>query len=389
MTARFPLATSSWDQAEQDALQRVIASGQFSMGPEVARFETAFAAWVGARFAVMVNSGSSANLAMVGALRYTANPDLRLDPGAEVIVPAVSWSTTFFPLHQYGLHLKFVDIDPATLNYDLDALQDAVSDRTRAIMCVNLLGNPNDFARIRAIAAPRNIVVIEDNCESMGATLGGRQTGTFGVMGTFSSFFSHHISTMEGGLVVTDDEELYRVLLTLRAHGWTRNLPRENRLTGTKSDDPFEESFRFVLPGYNLRPLEMSGALGTAQLDKLPGLIAGRRANGALWQDRMANHPLFRIQTETGASSWFGFSLVLREGAGMTRPEALARLADLGFETRPIVSGNFTKNPVLRLMDHSLHGPMTHAEDIDRNGFFIGNHHYPIPDAIETIAAFG
>lgn len=389
MTARFPLATSSWDQAEQDALQRVIASGQFSMGPEVARFETAFAAWVGARFAVMVNSGSSANLAMVGALRYTANPDLRLDPGAEVIVPAVSWSTTFFPLHQYGLHLKFVDIDPATLNYDLDALQDAVSDRTRAIMCVNLLGNPNDFARIRAIAAPRNIVVIEDNCESMGATLGGRQTGTFGVMGTFSSFFSHHISTMEGGLVVTDDEELYHILLTLRAHGWTRNLPRENRLTGTKSDDPFEESFRFVLPGYNLRPLEMSGALGTAQLDKLPGLIAGRRANGALWQDRMANHPLFRIQTETGASSWFGFSLVLREGAGMTRPEALARLADLGFETRPIVSGNFTKNPVLRLMDHSLHGPMTHAEDIDRNGFFIGNHHYPIPDAIETIAAFG
>lgn len=389
MTARFPLATSSWDQAEQDALQRVIASGQFSMGPEVARFETAFAAWVGARFAVMVNSGSSANLAMVGALRYTANPDLRLDPGTEVIVPAVSWSTTFFPLHQYGLHLKFVDIDPATLNYDLDALQDAVSDRTRAIMCVNLLGNPNDFARIRAIAAPRNIVVIEDNCESMGATLGGRQTGTFGVMGTFSSFFSHHISTMEGGLVVTDDEELYHILLTLRAHGWTRNLPRENRLTGTKSDDPFEESFRFVLPGYNLRPLEMSGALGTAQLDKLPGLIAGRRANGALWQDRMANHPLFRIQTETGASSWFGFSLVLREGAGMTRPEALARLADLGFETRPIVSGNFTKNPVLRLMDHSLHGPMTHAEDIDRNGFFIGNHHYPIPDAIETIAAFG
>lgn len=388
MTARFPLATSSWDDREMDAIQRVIASDQYSMGPEVARFEKGFADWAGSRYAVMVNSGSSANLAMVAALRYTKNPALRLEPGAEVIVPAVSWSTTFYPLHQYGLHLKFVDIDAQTLNYDLDALAAAIGPQTRAIMCVNLLGNPNDFNRIRALTAGRDIVLIEDNCESMGATLDGRQAGTFGVMGTYSSFFSHHISTMEGGLVVTDDEELYHILLALRAHGWTRNLPKFNRLTGEKSDDPFEESFRFVLPGYNLRPLEMSGALGTEQLAKLPGLIAGRRANGALWQDAMSNHPLFRIQQETGQSSWFGFSLVVRPDAGITRKEALIGLGALGFETRPIVSGNFTKNPVLDLMDHSLHGEMTNADDIDRNGFFIGNHHYPIPDAIKAIAEF-
>ncbi|MFO1165001.1 MAG: DegT/DnrJ/EryC1/StrS family aminotransferase [Paracoccus sp. (in: a-proteobacteria)] len=385
---RFPLATSSWDEAEQAALQRVIASDRYSMGAEVAAFEADFARFTGSRYAVMVNSGSSANLAMVAALRYTQNPDLRLMPGDEVIVPAVSWSTTYFPLHQYGLHLKFVDIDADTLNYDLGALESAISGRTRAIMAVNLLGNSNDFDAIRALIGSRPIVLIEDNCESMGATFGGRQTGTFGVMGTFSCFFSHHISTMEGGLVVTDDEELYHILLALRAHGWTRNLPKFNRLTGEKSDDPFEESFRFVLPGYNLRPLEMSGALGREQVKKLPALIEGRRANGALWTRAMADHPLFRIQRETGDSSWFGFALILRPGTGLSRREVLARFDALGFETRPIVSGNFTKNPVLAMMDHSLHGAMTHAEDIDHNGFFIGNHHYDIGEAIGIVADF-
>lgn len=388
MTARFPLATSSWDQAERDALQRVIDSGQFSMGPEVARFERGFAAWTGSRFAVMVNSGSSANLAMVAALRYTQNPVLRLNPGDQVIVPAISWSTTFFPLHQYGLRLRFVDIDADTLNYDLAALECAIDGDTRAIMAVNLLGNPNDFDRIRAIIGSRRIVLVEDNCESMGARLAGRQCGTFGVMGSFSCFFSHHISTMEGGLVVTDDEELYHILLALRAHGWTRNLPKLNRVSGEKSDDPFEESFRFVLPGYNLRPLEMSGALGHEQLKKLPALIRGRRANGARFARAMRDHPVFRIQQETGESSWFGFALVLRPDCGLTRARVLADFDALGFETRPIVSGNFTRNPVLKLMDHELHGPMTNAEQIDRDGFFIGNHHYDIAEAIEAVAAY-
>ncbi len=193
---------------------------------------------------------------------------------------------------------------------------------------------------------------------------------------------------MEGGLIVTDDEELYHILLALRAHGWTRNLPKLNRLTGEKSDDPFEESFRFVLPGYNLRPLEMSGALGREQLKKLPDLIEGRRANGTRFAQAMANHPVFRVQRETGNSSWFGFALILRPDTGLSRPQVLARFDQLGFDTRPIVSGNFTKNPVLQMMDHSLHGQMVNADDIDRNGFFIGNHHYDFTEAIETVAAF-
>ncbi|MEM7732689.1 MAG: DegT/DnrJ/EryC1/StrS family aminotransferase [Pseudomonadota bacterium] len=386
MSARFPLATSSWDQAEQDALQRVIKSDMFSMGAEVRTFEEKFAEFFDARYAVMVNSGSSANLLMTAALFYTQNDDLRLKAGDEVIVPAVSWSTTYYPLAQYGLVQKFVDIDRATLNYNLDALEAAVTDQTRAIMIVNLLGNPNDFDRIKSIIGDRKIVLLEDNCESMGATFGGKHTGTFAHVGSFSSFFSHHISTMEGGVVTTDDEELYHVMLSMRAHGWTRNLPRENHVTGTKSDDPFEESFNFVLPGYNLRPLEMSGALGQEQLKKLPKLIEGRRENARVFTERLSNHPLFTLQEEIGRSSWFGFSLLLRPDVGISRQDLVTRLDALGFECRPIVAGDFTKNPVMQHIPHNLHGEMTHAEYIDQNGLFIGNHHYPIPEAAEVLA---
>lgn len=385
MSVRFPLATTSWDAEEHRAIARVIASDLFSMGPEVLKFEQEFAAHFGSEYAVMVNSGSSANLLMTAALFYTKSP--KLQPGDEIIVPAVSWSTTYFPLHQYGLHLKFVDIDLATLNYDLTALKAAVTDKTRAIMVVNLLGNPNDFDAINAIVEGRDITVIEDNCESMGATFGGKQCGTFGAMGTFSAFFSHHISTMEGGLVVTDDEELYHVMLSLRAHGWTRNLPKHNLITGEKSDDPFEESFRFVLPGYNLRPLEMSGALGQAQLRKLPDLIDGRRANAAMVQDKLSDHPVFTIQQEVGRSSWFGFSLVLRPGVEMTRTALVARLTELGFECRPVVAGNFAKNEVMRFIDHSIHGNLGNADHVDQHGLFVGNHHYPIPEAVDALAA--
>lgn len=386
MSFKFPLATATWGQEEQDAMQRVIASGMFTMGANVQAFERDFAKYVGSKHCVMVNSGSSAILLMVAALIYTKNPKLKLQRGDEVIVPAVSWSTTYYPLYQYGLKIKFVDIDLNTLNYDLDQLEQAVSDKTRAIMAVNLLGNPNDFTRIRQIIGKRDIVLMEDNCESMGAKFEGKQAGTFGVMGGYSSFFSHHISTMEGGVIVTDDEELYQILLSLRAHGWTRNLPKHNLVCGEKSDDPFEESFRFVLPGYNVRPLEIEGALGVEQVKRLPILIEERRKNGKLLQAALANHPDIIIQKEIGESSWFGFSLVIRPGSKLSRKVLVAKLNELGFECRPIVAGNFAKNEVVKYFDSEVHGTLKNAEHIDQNGLFVGNHHYPIPDAFEALA---
>jgi CDP-6-deoxy-D-xylo-4-hexulose-3-dehydrase len=386
MSCRYPLATTSWDQAEYDALQSVITSGMFTMGPKVFEFERQFANYLGTKHCVMVNSGSSANLLMVAALFYSKNLDLALKPGDEVIVPAVSWSTTYFPLHQYGLKIKFVDIDLQTLNYNLDALEQAVSDNTRLIMAVNLLGNPNDFDRIKSIIGTRKITLIEDNCESLGAEFQEKKAGTFGVMGSYSSFFSHHISTMEGGIISTDDDELHHILLSLRAHGWTRNLPKVNHVCSDKSDDIFKESFRFVLPGYNVRPLEMSGALGIEQIKKLPYLIAERRKNAAMLQAVMQDHPKVLIQKETGLSSWFGFSLVIRPGISLTRDELLLKLNAIGFEVRPIVAGNFAKNEVVKYFNSEVSGELINADHLDANGLFIGNHHYSIADAVRQLS---
>ena len=387
MTFKYPLATFTWDDKEYAAIQGVIDSNMFTMGPRVAAFEKSFSEAIGSKYCVMVNSGSSANLVMVAALFYTSDESRRLKPGDEVIVPAVSWSTTYYPLHQYGLKLIFVDINPNTLNMDMSAVRSAVTPRTKAIFAVNLLGNPCDFAALQDIAREHSLTLIEDNCESMGATFKGRQAGTFGLMGSFSTFFSHHISTMEGGLVSTDDEELYHILLCLRAHGWTRNLPETNLVTGRKSADPFEESFKFVLPGYNLRPLEIEGALGMQQVKKLPMLVAERRRNGARWIEAMKDHPQLRIQSETGNSSWFGFSLVIRDESTLCRPKLVKALRDMGFECRPIVTGNFAKNPVVKFFDHEIHGTLIHADRIDTHGLFIGNHHYPIDDAIDKVAS--
>ena len=378
--SRYPLACTSWDEAEYEAIAQVVQSGRFSMGEHVVSFEQEFAKHFGSRFCVMVNSGSSANLLMVAALFYRENKAERLAAGDEVIVPAVSWSTTYFPLHQYGLKLKFVDIDPETLNYDLVQLADAVSERTRLVMAVNLLGNPNDFAAIQAILAGKDVILIEDNCESMGAAFAGKMAGTFGIMGSFSSFFSHHISTMEGGMILTDDEELFHILLSLRAHGWTRNLPKVNRVCGVKGDNPFEESFRFVLPGYNVRPLELSGALGLTQIRKLSDFVKVRRENAAKFLRLMGAFPQLQVQREIGASSWFGFSLVVREAAPFSREEVVRILDSHGIECRPIVAGNFARCEAVRWLDASNHGALAQADRIDRNGLFIGNHHYPLDE---------
>tara|TARA_R110001583_G_scaffold125058_2_gene276535 strand:- start:8966 stop:10147 length:1182 start_codon:yes stop_codon:yes gene_type:complete len=383
----YALASSTWDENEYSAIQRVIDSDMFTMGKEVAQYEKDFADFFGSKYALMVSSGSTANLLMIASLFFTKNESLKLKRGDEVIVPAVSWSTTYFPLQQYGLKVKFVDIDRQTLNMDLDKLEEAITDNTRAILSVNLLGNPNDFTRMNEIIADRNIFILEDNCESMGATIDGKQAGTFGVMGTYSSFFSHHIATMEGGCIVTDDEELYHILLCIRAHGWTRNLPKFNKVSGEKSDDAFEESFKFMLPGYNVRPLEMSGALGIEQLKKLPSFIETRRKNAKLFQSLFTNHPYIDIQQEIGESSWFGFSLILNENSPYSRSELVKLLTKNGIECRPIVTGNFLKNKeVLEYFDYEVSGTLKAAEYLDNNGLFVGNHQNDIENEIQLLA---
>ncbi len=375
----YSLASSTWDEKELQAIQSVIDKNVYTMGDSVAQFEQDFAQFINRKYCVMVSSGSAANLIATTALFYTKNP--RLKRGDEVIVPAVSWSTTYFPLQQYGLKLKFVDIDLNTLNYDLDALSSAITEKTKMIMVVNLLGNPNDFDAINSLIKDQNIFILEDNCESMGAEYKGKQTGSFGIMGTFSTFFSHHIATMEGGFVTTDDEELYHVLLSIRAHGWTRNLPQQNHVSN-KSDEWFEESFRFVLPGYNVRPIEMSGAIGIEQLKKLPLFLKHRRENARLFVELFKDHPDFIIQKDIDNSSWFGFSLIIKPSSKLKRKDIIRALQDNKINCRPIVSGNFTKNEVMKYFDYEIHGQLINADYLHDNGLFVGNHQTDIKDKI-------
>jgi CDP-6-deoxy-D-xylo-4-hexulose-3-dehydrase len=366
----YPLATSTWDEKELQAIQSVINRDNYTMGNSVEQFEQDFAKFINRKYCVMVSSGSAANLIATAALFYTKNPMLKR--GDEVIVPAVSWSTTYFPLQQYGLKLKFVDIDLETLNYDLKALKSAISDKTKMVMTVNLLGNPNDFDVINKIIKDKDIFILEDNCESMGAEYKGKQAGTFGVMGTFSTFFSHHMATMEGGFVTTDDEELYHILLAVRAHGWTRDLPKENKVSN-KSNDWFEESFRFVLPGYNVRPVEMSGAIGVEQLKKLPNFLQQRRKNAKLFVELFKNHKDFIIQRDIDNSSWFGFSLIIKPKSNLKRKDVINILQENNIDCRPIVTGNFTKNEVMRYFDYKIHKDLKNADYLHNNGFFVGN----------------
>ena len=335
----IPLASDTWGAEEKRAIEDVMASGRYTMGPKTEEFEQAYADYCGTKYCVAVNSGSSANLLMVAA--YTLRFEMRRP---RVIVPAVGWSTSYSPFQQYGWELIFCDIDRDTLNYDLDKLHFATQlYEPDAVLAINLLGNPNDFDSFPAVP------VIEDNCEAMGAEYRGRKAGSFGVMASHSTYFSHHMCTMEGGLITTDDVVYRDMLLSLRSHGWTRHLKHDNSL-GAKVD-----KFHFILPGYNVRPTEMQCALGLEQLKKLPGFIAQRRENASRF-------PL-RTQREIGKSSWFGF-VVYRDD--------WHRIKD--YESRPVVTGNFLRQPAIKYYNH-IGGTMRNADYIHDNAVMIGNSH--------------
>jgi CDP-6-deoxy-D-xylo-4-hexulose-3-dehydrase len=365
----YDLASTTWGPEEIDAVTRVFAEGRFTMGEHVRQFERAFAARFGLKHAVMVNSGSSANLVGVAALFYKKVRPLRRDD--EVIVPAISWATTFHPLQQYGLKLRFVDVQLDTLNMDVSQLEAALTPRTRMVVAVSILGNPAAVDVIRSFCDRHGLYLFEDNCESMGASLNGRPCGTFGHVNTFSTFFSHHIPTMEGGVLLTDDDELAYLARVLRNHGWARDEPGA---TDPQSPEGFFEAYRFVMPGYNVRPLEICGAIGLEQLKKLDAMIERRRANARLFADLFTGDERFLLQREHGRSSWFSFTLILNPALRIHRARVMRemRAADIGF--RMITGGCFPRHEAIRFFDYDTVGPLTNANLAHDHGFFVGNH---------------
>ena len=372
------LAISTWDSEEFEAIDKVIKSNNFTMGERVALFEQRFSSYIGTKYSVMVNSGSSANLLMIASLILSG----RLRAGDEVIVPAVSWSTTYSPLQQYGLKAKFVDINLETLNIDLTKIRSAITSSTKAIFVVNLLGNPAHLDEIKNICKEKDLIMLEDNCESLGAELNQKKAGSFGLMGTHSFFFSHHISTMEGGMISTDDEIIFEILKSIRAHGWTRNLSNKNILS-EKSSDEFYEMFNFILPGYNLRPLEMSGAIGVEQLKKLDNFVKIRQINAQHFKEILLDKNWILTQKENGSSSWFGFSLINK--SELSAIEFRTKVKSLGFEIRPIVTGNFVRNEVIKFFDYDVHENLANADYLHENGLFIGNNSIDIRKNLDNL----
>jgi CDP-6-deoxy-D-xylo-4-hexulose-3-dehydrase len=378
----YSLASSTWENEEVEVATKLLTSGKLTMGPEVSEFENQFAKYIGTKYAVMFNSGSSANLGMLAALRYMRNSPIK--PGDHIIVPAVSWSTTYFPVNQCEFILDFVDVDSQTLNINTKLIKSAITPKTKAIFAVNLLGNPADLLELKQIAEEHNILLIEDNCESLGAEVDNQKTGSFGIAGSHSFFFSHHICTMEGGMVTTNSLELAETMISLRAHGWTRGLPNQNSVFN-KSNNHWEDFFRFVLPGYNLRPLEISGAIGQIQLRKFPMFLEARRNNARKFTNLLSSSNSYQTQQETGNSSWFGFSIILKGDLKGKRDLLLRVLEKNKVETRPIVAGNFTLNPVMEHLKFSTLPNLPNADLIHTEGFFIGNHHFDVSNELDQL----
>jgi CDP-6-deoxy-D-xylo-4-hexulose-3-dehydrase len=359
---------------EINAALDCLLTTRVTMGPKVKAFEAEFARHYGWAHGIMNNSGSSANLLAIAAL---ANPLTKdgLRPGDEVIVPALSWSTTVWPLVQHGLTPVIVDIDPTTFNIDPNEIERAIGPRTRAVMIVPVYGNPCQMDAITEICQRRGLQLIEDCCEALDAFYDGKPVGKFGRVGTFSFYFSHHMTTLEGGICVTDDFELAETMRILRAHGWVREVQDPQRWYDKYPD--IDRKFLFVNQGYNLRATELQGAIGSVQLPKLAGFVETRRTNHA-WMTRalaQLNDFLdFQRETPKGRSTWFGFAVRVREDAPFSVKDLTDALNQAHIETRPIICGNVALQPAMQMYPHRTVGDLAHATRVMTHAFSFGNH---------------
>jgi CDP-6-deoxy-D-xylo-4-hexulose-3-dehydrase len=371
---RIPLSvpTFGWEEV-WEALESLLST-QVTMGKKVHRFESMFAEYVGVKHAVMVNSGSSANLL---ALSVLTSPLLagHLQPGDEVITPAVTWATAVFPIANVGLVPVLVDVDLNTFDLIPEEVEKAITPRTRAVLLVHLMGNPCDMDRIMAIARRHNLLVIEDACEAHGAEYHGRKVGSFGDFATFSFFFSHHISTIEGGMLLTNNDEYAELARALRVFGWARDLKAKDVIA--QQHPEVDPRFLFVSTGYNFRPMEIQGAFGIHQIGKLERYVEVRRENARYWSKELGVLPHLRLYQEAEGTrhAWFGYPIMVLPDAPFSREELVAHLEAKGVETRPIMAGNMDEQPAMRLFPYRKVGDLPNARLVHRNAFLFGNHH--------------
>lgn len=367
----YPLSLPTYGTDEILEALDSMCSFRTSMGEKTQRFERQYAKYQDCAEAVMVNSGSSADLLLGLLLTNPIHP--LVNKGDEVIVPVVTWATQIWSMMMTGLKVKLVDVNPRTLNVDLDDLEASISERTRVLFLVHLMGNPCDMDRIQEIAHKHHLLIIEDCCEAMGATWDGKKVGNFGLGGTFSFFFSHHIITMEGGMIAVNDEIVAEHLRIFRAHGWARNVDAARYKLHQHAD--IDPRYAFVNWGVNVRPTEVQAAFGIHQIEKA-GVLAARREHlfskfAAFLSKRTAN--LSTPQVEAKASpSWLALPLMVRKDAPFSRTEITSYLESAGVETRPIVAGNLARHAVADRFPEFRTRDFKGADEIHQRGFYIG-----------------
>jgi CDP-6-deoxy-D-xylo-4-hexulose-3-dehydrase len=369
-------------------------------GPETRRFERALARRAGVRHALMVNSGSSANLLAVSTLCSAALRDRRLDRGDEVITVAAGFPTTVNPLVQNGLVPVFVDIELPGYNIDVAQLEAALSPRTRALVIAHTLGNPFDLDTISAFCARHELMLVEDCCDALGARYRGRPVGTFGDLATLSFYPAHQITTGEGGAVLMQRASLRRAAESIR--DWGRDCwcdtgcdntcgKRFAQQHGTLPPG-YDHKYVYSEIGYNLKATDLQAAVGAVQLGRLDEFVRRRGRNHARLRDGLADlqDVLILPEAATAASpSWFGFALCLREDAATSRNELRRQLEERGIATRQLFAGNLLRQPAYQNVEHRVAGPLKVTNEVTERAFWIGC--YPgltdahIDYAIDTI----
>lgn len=357
-----------------------------TMGEKVKEFENEYCKKYSYQHGVSNNSGSSANLLMLSVLtsKLTEN---NLNRGDEVILPALTWSTTVWPVMQMGLIPVYVDCCLDTFNIDTSKIEKAISKKTKAIFSVPIYGNPCDMDDILTICEKYNLTLIEDCCESMGAKYKNKYVGSFGRVASFSFYFSHHITTLEGGICVTSDYDLSEMMRILRAHGWIRQV--ENKSKWIERYKDFDPKFLFVNDGYNLRITEPQAAMGLIQLKKIDKFINYRRANAKKYfeaLEELSDFFSFQLTTKESENSHFGFPLILKNTKYFNRNEICSYLNERGIETRPIIAGNLARQPANQLFEHRISGDLKNSDTIMDNGFSVGVHQSLTDDAIYYVA---
>ena len=367
----YPLIDEAFSSVDICKGIEVLLSGQLTMSEITREFEYEFAQYIGTKYALMVNSGSSANLLAAFAL---VNPRKKnfLKRDNEFLIPVLCWPTSLWPLVQAGLKPRFVDVDVNNFNMDMDEFKKKLTKRIKAIMAVHVLGNSTHIEEIAKITKSKNIFLIEDTCESLGAKYKEKYLGTFGDFGTYSFYYSHQITSGEGGMVVCNSRTDYELIYSMRSHGWARKL---------KNNKNRDTSFSFTNSGFNLRPLDISAAIGLNQFKRLNSVIKVRIKNREKIINSLVNSPLWNKQfsfldiTKNVKPSFFGLPILISKKYLSKKKQFFNFLKKKGIETRVVISGNFVNQSSVKIYNlNSKNESFPKAQEIENRGFFIGLH---------------